>query len=128
MPSPEECRYTKEHEWVHQDGDLLVVGVTDFAQSELGEIVYVDLKPAGPSLTAGDEIGTIESVKAVAEVYAPVRGDVVEVNAGLADTPEAINEDPMGSGWLVKMRPESADAFGELMDHATYVSYLDSAQ
>jgi len=128
MPRPEECRYTKEHEWIFREGELLVVGVSDFAQSELGEIVYVDLKPSGQTLTAGDELGTIESVKAVAEVYAPVRGEVVEVNAGLVDTPEAINEDPMGAGWLVKMRPESADAFEGLMDHATYASYLDSAQ
>lgn len=98
---PEDLRYTTEHEWVRVEDDIAVLGVTDFAQKELGEVVFVELPQVGHVYDAGDEIGTIESVKAVAEVFTPIAGEIVEVNEALADDPELINEDPHVDGWLV---------------------------
>ncbi len=125
MPRPEDCRFTKEHEWVHIEGGDVRIGVTDFAQKELGDIVYVELKDAGAGLDAGEELGTIESVKAVAEVYAPIGGSVASVNPLLADHPEKINEEPFEAGWLVTLTPVDLDAVKELMDHAAYERYLE---
>lgn len=121
---PKELRYSKEHEWALVDGDVVTVGVTHFAQDELGEVVFVELPEPGASFAAHDEIGTIESVKAVAEVYAPVSGDIVSRNDGLADKPETINDDPLGAGWLVTMKPADAAELDGLMDHAAYARYL----
>jgi len=101
---PEENRYTKEHEWVRIDGDECVLGITDFAQEELGEVVYVELPAAGESFSPGDEIGTIESVKAVAEIYSPVEGEILERNEAVIDGPELLNENPHGDGWLVRIK------------------------
>jgi len=125
MPKPEQCRYTREHEWVWLDGDEIRIGVTDFAQGELGEVIYVELKEVGATIASGDEIGTIESVKAVAEVYAPVAGEIVSRNEALADSPEQINEQPLGDGWLISMRPDDASELEGLMDHAAYMRYLE---
>lgn len=125
MPKPEECLYTREHEWVWSDGDEIRIGVTEFAQGELGEVIYVELKDVGAAVAAGEEIGTIESVKAVAEVYAPVAGEIVARNEGLADKPETINEAPLGDGWLVRMRPADRSELEGLMDHAAYARYLE---
>lgn len=124
MPKPEDCRYTREHEWIHAEGEAIRIGVTEFAQGELGEVIYVELKDVGASVSAGDEIGTIESVKAVAEVYAPVSGDIVSRNDALADKPETINDDPLGEGWLVTMKPAEDADLDALMDHAAYTRYL----
>jgi glycine cleavage system H protein len=123
---PDDVRYSKDHEWVRAGGDEWEVGITDFAQSELGEVVYVELPEVGESFAAGDEIGTIESVKAVAEVYAPIAGEIVAVNEDLADAPERVNEDPHGEGWLVRMRPASEDALGDLMDASAYGEFVEN--
>jgi glycine cleavage system H protein len=122
---PEDLKYSKDHEWVRLDGDDCVFGITDFAQAELGEVVFVELPEVGESFDAGDEIGTIESVKAVAEVYAPISGEVVATNEELADAPEKVNDDPHGEGWLVRVRPSSEDALGELMDASAYREFID---
>ena len=123
---PEDLKYSKDHEWVRLDGDDCVFGITDFAQAELGEVVFVELPEVGESFDAGDEIGTIESVKAVAEVYAPISGEVVATNEELADAPEKVNDDPHGEGWLVRVTPSSEDALGELMDASAYREFIDS--
>jgi glycine cleavage system H protein len=120
---PSEFRYTREHEWVMVDGDLCVLGITEFAQSELGEVVYVELPEIGHLVDAGAEIGTIESVKAVAEVYTPVAGEIVELNETLKDDPQVLNEDPHGEGWLIKLRFSSSSDFDELMDAEAYEAY-----
>jgi glycine cleavage system H protein len=120
---PTDCRYTREHEWVRIEDDTCVLGITDFAQNQLGEVVFVETPEVGHVFDAGDEIGTIESVKAVAEVYTPVAGEIVEVNENLRDDPQSVNEDPHGDGWLVKIKYSSSSAFAELMDAAAYEEY-----
>src|SRR5258707_7971042 len=105
---PEEYRYTKEHEWVKPEGSVGVVGITDHAQSELGDIVYVDLPKVGAKVEAGKSLGSVESVKAVSDIYSPVSGEVLEVNETLATAPEKLNADPHGAAWLVKVRMSAA--------------------
>jgi glycine cleavage system H protein len=124
MDYPKDYLYTEDHEWVRVADELCVLGITDYAQQELGEVVYVDLPEAGQVFNAGDEIGSIESVKAVAEVYTPVAGEVVEVNEALTDDPEALNDDPHGEAWLVKIRFSSADDLAKLMDAERYQEYV----
>ena len=109
MSIPQDLQYTKTHEWVRQEGDTATVGITEHAQEELGDVVFVELPEEGDSFEAGDSFGTVESVKAVSDLYAPVAGEVVEVNSALEDAPEKINEDPYGEGWIVKLRT-SGDA------------------
>lgn len=121
---PSEYRYTRDHEWVKVEDDLCVVGVTDFAQQELGEVVFVELPEPGQVFDAHDEIGTIESVKAVAEVFTPVAGEIVEVNEKLQDDPELVNDDPHGDGWLVKVKFSSASDLDDLMDAEAYEEYV----
>jgi glycine cleavage system H protein len=123
---PEDYKYSKDHEWIRVEGDVCVVGITDYAQDELGEVVFVEMPEPGQSFAAHDEIGSIESVKAVAEVYTPVTGEIVEVNEVLEDAPETVNNDPHGDGWMVKIRFSSADELGELMDVEAYRQFLDS--
>jgi glycine cleavage system H protein len=101
---PEDLQYTKSHEWVRIEGDTATIGITDHAQDELGDIVFVELPEEGDAFDAGESFGTVESVKAVSDLYAPVGGEVVEVNSALEDAPENINEDPYGEGWIVKLR------------------------
>jgi glycine cleavage system H protein len=125
---PKDYLYSKEHEWVRREGEICVLGITHYAQDELGEVVFVEMPEAGQVFEAHDEIGTIESVKAVAEIYTPVKGEVVEVNESLNDAPEQINEDPHGKGWLAKIRFASADEFEELMDSEAYEAFLDSGE
>ena len=121
---PSEYRYTKEHEWVYLEGTTATVGITDYAQHELGDVGYVDLPKVGAALTAGKSLGTVESVKAVSEIYAPISGEVSEVNATLSASPELINSDPHGKGWLVKVKAAAdSDAKG-LMDSAKYEAYI----
>jgi len=119
---PENFRYTKEHEWVHAEGDTATVGITDHAQSELGDIVYVDLPKVGTKVEAGKSLGSVESVKAVSDIYSPVSGEVIAVNEVLATAPEKLNNDPHGDAWLVKVKT-SAPADG-LMSAADYQSYV----
>lgn len=110
MSVPQDLQYTKSHEWVRLEDDVATVGITEHAQEELGDVVFVELPEEGASLSAGDTFGTVESVKAVSDLYAPVGGEVVEVNGALNDSPEQINEDPYGEGWILKIRTsEEAD-------------------
>ena len=127
---PENFRYTKEHEWVHVEGDTGTVGITDHAQSELGDIVYVDFKlgrdplKAGSRVGKGDSFGSVESVKAVSDIYSPVSGEVVEINASLADAPEKLNQDPHGAAWLIKVRLSDPGELDSLLSAADYQSYI----
>jgi glycine cleavage system H protein len=125
---PEDLRYTTEHEWVRVEDDIAVLGVTDFAQKELGEVVFVELPQVGHVYDAGDEIGTIESVKAVAEVFTPIAGEIVEVNEALADDPELINEDPHVDGWLVKIRYSASSDLDGLMDAEAYGEFVQQGK
>ncbi len=121
---PDNLRYTKEHEWVRVEGDTGVVGITDHAQKELGDIVYVDLPKVGAVLAMGKSLGSVESVKAVSDIYAPVGGEVLEVNGLLTAAPEKLNEDPHGAAWLVKLKLTSAVEINNLMTAAEYQKYL----
>jgi glycine cleavage system H protein len=121
---PENFRYTKEHEWVHVEGDSATIGITDHAQHELGDIVYVDLPKVGAHLEQGKSLGSVESVKAVSDVYAPVGGEVTEINAALADAPEKLNEDPHGAAWLIKLKLTDAAQVQNLMTAAEYQTYV----
>lgn len=116
--------FSKDHEWFHLLGDRCVIGITHFAQDELGEVVFVDLPEVGRLFAAGDEIGTIESVKAVSEIYTAVAGEVVEVNGALATAPEKVNQDPHGEGWLIRLRVDSPDLTG-LMTAEQYQAFLE---
>lgn len=120
MNTPAELKYTKDHEWVRIEGDVAVVGITDFAQSELGDIVFVDIQTEGETLSKGDVFGTIEAVKTVADAYMPVSGEVVEVNAGLDGAPEKVNSDPYGEGWMVKIKVSDASEFDTLLSAEQY--------
>jgi glycine cleavage system H protein len=125
---PEDYKYSKDHEWIRIEGDVCVVGITEYAQDELGEVVFVEMPEPGQSFAVHDEIGSIESVKAVAEVYTPVSGEIVEVNEVLEEAPETVNSDPHGEGWMVKIRFSSADELGDLMDVEAYRQFLDSGE
>lgn len=121
---PQNFRYTKEHEWVRVDGDIGTIGITDHAQQELGDIVYVDLPKVGTRVDQGGTLGSVESVKAVSDVYAPVSGEVIELNAALADAPEKLNEDPHGAAWLVKLKLSAPAELEKLMPAADYQAYI----
>jgi glycine cleavage system H protein len=128
MPYPSDYRYTQEHEWVRLEGNLATVGITDYAQHELGDVVYVDLPKVGAKLNAGESFGTVESVKAVSDIYAPVSGEVAEVNSGLSETPETINKDPHGKAWLIKLKLANSSEVSKLMDAAAYEAFLAGKQ
>ncbi len=117
-------RFTKDHEYARLEGDAAVVGITDYAQQQLGDIVFVDLPKVGKKVTKGAELAVIESVKAASEVYAPVSGEVVEVNAELGEKPALVNEDPQQRGWLVKLRVDAAGEVDSLMDADAYASFV----
>jgi glycine cleavage system H protein len=121
---PAELRYSKSDEWVRIEGDELVIGVSDFAQDQLGDIVYLELPKVGATIAPGDSFGAIESVKASSNLYAPVGGEVVAVNADLESNQEAINKDPYGAGWLIRVRPSGAAEEG-MMDAAGYAAYCE---
>jgi glycine cleavage system H protein len=125
---PTENLYTREHEWVRVEDDVCVLGITEFAQHELGEVVFVELPEVGQVFDTGDELGTIESVKAVAEIYTPVAGEVIEVNESVSDDPELLNEDPHGEGWLIKIRFSSASDLKDLMKADQYEEYVKSGE
>lgn len=121
---PENFHYTKEHEWVSVADGIGTVGITDHAQKELGDIVYVDLPKPGTSVESGKSFGSVESVKAVSDIYSPLTGEVVEVNSGLTTEPQKINEDPHSAGWLVKIRMNNSSEIGELLSAGAYQEYL----
>ena len=122
---PEDLKYSKTHEWVRVEGDIATVGITDHAQSELGDIVYLDLPEAGRILKIEDQFGEIESVKAVSELYSPLSGEVVESNTGIADKTEIVNEDPFEKGWLIKIRMSDNTELDALLNAADYKSFAD---
>ncbi|WP_321472774.1 glycine cleavage system protein GcvH [uncultured Paludibaculum sp.] len=126
MNYPETFRYTKEHEWVSVDGDTGTIGITDHAQNELGDIVYVDLPKVGSVIETGKSLGSVESVKAVSDIYAPVSGEVLEINNLLADAPEKLNEDPHGDAWLVKIRLSNPGEVAGLLSAADYQAFIGS--
>lgn len=120
MNSPTDLRYSKEHEWVRAEGDIATVGVTDYAQDQLGDIVYLDLPAAGATFAQGDKLGEIESVKAVSDLYSPVSGEVLEVNQEAVDEPAAVNDEPYGKGWLIQVRLSNTSELDELLTNETY--------
>jgi len=124
MAYPREYRYTNQHEWVRVDKDVATVGITDYAQHELGDVVFVELPKPATKITAGKSFGTVESVKAVSEIYAPVSGEVVEVNNDLHNTPEKINSDPHGAAWLIKVRLANPAEVNSLMDATAYEKFI----
>lgn len=124
MNIPEGVRYTRDHEWVKIEGSSVRIGITDYAQHELGDVVFVDLKPVGTTVRKGDPAGTVESVKAVSDVYSPVSGTITEVNQDLESNPELVNEDCYGRGWMVVMEAASPGETDALMDAAAYGDYL----
>ena len=121
---PTNLHYTKEHEWVRVEQDIAVVGITDHAQKELGDIVYVELPKVGSTVEQSKSLGSVESVKAVSDIYAPVSGEVVEINDALSTAPEKLNEDPHGAAWLVKIRLSKADEIKQLLTAEAYEAYV----
>jgi glycine cleavage system H protein len=126
MNVPDDLRYTSDHEWARLEGALIRIGITDYAQDALGDVVFVQLPAPGVAATAGESFAEVESTKSVSDVYAPVDGTVVEVNAELADAPQKLNEDPYGEGWLCVIRPAVADAIGSLLDADGYRKLIES--
>ena len=124
MAYPANYRYTKEHEWVEVKNGVATVGITDYAQSELGDVVFVELPEPGAKLTKGKSFGTVESVKAVSELYAPVSGEVIEANGELQNKPETINSDPHGAAWLIRIKLVSPAELDGLMDGSAYEAYI----
>jgi glycine cleavage system H protein len=120
-----ELKYTKEHEWVRMEGDVAVIGISAFAQEALGDVVFVELPEIGRSFAAGDQAAVVESVKAASEVYAPLAGEVVGINETLNDDPSAVNSDPTGKGWFLKMKPSSPADLEALMDEAAYRKFAE---
>jgi glycine cleavage system H protein len=120
MPSPSDRRYSQSHEWFRADGDVVTVGITQYAADELTDITYVELKPSGTAIKAGSPVGEVESVKTTSDVYSAVGGTVIEVNKAAVDDPSLLNSDPYGKGWLIKIRTSDAAPLSKLMDQATY--------
>ncbi len=124
MSIPEELKYSEDHEWIRKEGDVLVVGITDYAQGELGDVVYLDFPAVGDTFNQKDPFGSIEAVKAAADLYMPLTGKIVEVNDALPDTPETINKDPYGEGWMIKIKIESTEEYDSLMDATAYQEHI----
>jgi glycine cleavage system H protein len=124
MNFPPELRYTKDHEWIKLDGNIATIGITDYAQRELGDIVYVEVETVGKSLKAGDVFGTVEAVKTVSDLFLPVDGMITELNKELANSPESVNNDPYGAGWMIKMKVDNTDDVKNLMDASAYEAVI----
>ncbi len=123
-----ELRYTSEHEWIRMDGDIATIGISQYAQEQLGDVVYVELPETGRRVKPGDDMAVVESVKAASEVYAPVAGEIIEVNAALGDAPEKINEDAEGAAWFVRLSGVDGDAVAALMDGDAYRAYVEGLE
>jgi glycine cleavage system H protein len=121
-------KYSSDHEWVRLDGDIAAVGISNYAQEQLGDVVFVELPKAGTAYTAGDELAVVESVKAASEIYAPVGGEITEVNDALTDEPGAINTDPLGEGWIFKLRIADSGEVDALMDEDAYTAFVESLE
>jgi glycine cleavage system H protein len=128
MEIPKELRYSKEHEWAAVDDNIATIGITDYAQAQLGDIVYVELPEAGTQVTKDDKFGVVESVKAVSEVYSPVTGTVVAVNTGLPNSPETVNEEPYGDGWMIRVELSDPEELNDLMTAAEYEKFIEAAE
>lgn len=122
--NPTDLKYTKDHEWVRLDGDVATVGITDYAQGELGDVVFVELPEPGASVSRGTSFGVVESVKAASDLYAPVSGEVTDVNGSLQDAPDLVNTAPFEDGWMIKIRPSDKAELQKLMDASSYEDYL----
>ena len=125
MEFPDDLKYTREHEWVRAEGNVLRVGITDFAQDALGDVVYVEIPDVGTTVTAGEPFGEVESTKSVSAVYAPVSGQVIERNPALADSPELVNEDPYGDGWMILIEPGDPTEVDSLLDADGYRAFTE---
>jgi glycine cleavage system H protein len=125
MEFPEDLKYSKEHEWVRLEGDTAVIGITDYAQDSLGDVVYVELPAEGDAVTRGETFGVVESVKAVSDLYSPVSGSVVEMNDAVVDGPEAINEDPYTEAWMLKVQLDNIDEVEELLSADEYQQFIE---
>lgn len=121
---PKNAKYTKDHEWARMEGDTAVIGINDYAQDQLGDVVFVELPETGDSFEKGEEFGTVESVKSVSEIYMPLSGEVIELNETLADSPELVNSDPYGDGWIIKIKPSDVSEMDQLMDKTAYLAML----
>ena len=126
MDFPENLKYTKDHEWIRAEGDEAFVGITDFAQGELGDIVFVEIETVGEELSKSDTFGTIEAVKTVSDLFMPVGGEVLEINPALEDSPELVNKDPYGEGWLIRISMKNTAELGDLMNAAEYKAMLEA--
>jgi glycine cleavage system H protein len=124
MNFPAELKYTKEHEWIKMEGDVAIVGITDFAQGELGDIIYVEVESVGKSIAQDAVFGTVEAVKTVSDLFLPVAGEILEFNSNLNNNPELVNSDPYGEGWVIKMKPSDLGDIDQLMDVATYQAFV----
>jgi glycine cleavage system H protein len=127
MAYPANFRYTKQHEWADVKGDVATIGITDYAQHELGDVVFAELPKVGAKVEAGKSFGTVESVKAVSEIYSPVTGEVTEINGALHDTPETINSDPHGAAWLIKVKLANPTEVNDMMDAKAYEAFIAEA-
>ena len=125
MNVPENIKYTSEHEWIRVDGDVAYVGITDYAQDQLGDIVFVDIQAVGETLEAGEVFGTIEVVKTISDIFMPVGGEVLEQNEALEEQPELVNKDPYGEGWLIKIKPDEAADYDALLDAEGYKKLIN---
>jgi len=121
---PDDLKYSKDHEWAKLEGDIVTIGINDYAQDQLGEIVFVELPEEGDTFSKGDEFGSVESVKAVSEIYIPISGEIVEINEDLEDAPEQVNESCYSGGWLIKVKPENSSELDALLDKASYLDML----
>ena len=124
MNIPKELKYTSDHEWIKIDGDVATIGVTDFAQGELGDVVYVEIETEGDSLEKGDVFGTVEAVKTVSDLFMPLKGEVIEVNPNIESAPESVNDDPYGIGWMIKVRIEDPSEVEALLSAEAYESEI----
>ena len=125
MNFPDNLKYTSEHEWIRLDGEVAYIGITDYAQDQLGDIVFVDVPSVGDTLAAGEVFGTIEVVKTISDLFLPVSGEIIEINASLEDNPELVNSDPYGEGWIVKVKPSDLSEMDVLLDTSAYCKLIN---
>jgi len=128
MDIPKDLKYTKEHEWAKEEGDTALLGITDFAQHSLGDVVFVELPEVGTRLKKGDVLGSVESVKAASDIYSPLSGEVIEINSELEDHPELLNESPYEKGWIIKIRISGSGESAELMNEAQYAEFVEKEE
>ena len=125
---PENLRYSKDHEWVSVSGDVASIGITDYAQHSLGDVVYIDMPRVGDKFSTHEAFGSVESVKAVSEIFTPISGEIIEVNEGLNDTPEAVNNDPYSAGWMIKIKMDNPNEADKLLSSVEYEEYLAASE